>query len=130
MQFGIFTVGDVTPDPTTGRTPSEYERLEALTEELAGKVEALLAEAGIQGHVNRVGSLFNVHASPAPITDYASALAGDRALVHELFLAALNHGVVFTGRGMGCLSTPMTSVEVDAFVDALREGLADLGLMR
>jgi hypothetical protein len=23
MQFGIFTVGDVTPDPTTGRTPTE-----------------------------------------------------------------------------------------------------------
>jgi alkanesulfonate monooxygenase SsuD/methylene tetrahydromethanopterin reductase-like flavin-dependent oxidoreductase (luciferase family) len=25
-QFGIFTVGDVTPDPTTGRTPTERER--------------------------------------------------------------------------------------------------------
>ena len=24
MQFGIFTVGDVTPDPTNGRTPSEH----------------------------------------------------------------------------------------------------------
>ena len=23
MQFGIFTVGDVTPDPTTGRAPTE-----------------------------------------------------------------------------------------------------------
>ncbi|MEV0404874.1 LLM class flavin-dependent oxidoreductase [Actinoallomurus sp. NPDC050550] len=30
MQFGIFTVGDVTPDPTTGRTPSEHERIEAM----------------------------------------------------------------------------------------------------
>jgi putative FMN-dependent luciferase-like monooxygenase len=27
MQFGIFTVGDVTPDPTTGRTPTEHERI-------------------------------------------------------------------------------------------------------
>src|SRR5699024_6275983 len=26
-QFGIFTVGDVTADPTTGRTPSEHERI-------------------------------------------------------------------------------------------------------
>ena len=25
MQFGIFTVGDVTPDPTTGRVPTEHE---------------------------------------------------------------------------------------------------------
>jgi len=31
VQFGIFTVGDVTPDPTTGRTPSEGERIKAMT---------------------------------------------------------------------------------------------------
>ena len=27
MQFGIFTVGDVTTDPTTGTTPTEHERI-------------------------------------------------------------------------------------------------------
>ncbi|WP_043349212.1 LLM class flavin-dependent oxidoreductase [Beutenbergia cavernae] len=30
MQFGIFTVGDVTRDPTTGRTPTEAERIDAM----------------------------------------------------------------------------------------------------
>jgi putative FMN-dependent luciferase-like monooxygenase len=30
MQFGVFSVGDVTPDPTTGRTPTEAERIEAM----------------------------------------------------------------------------------------------------
>src|SRR5687768_438769 len=30
MQFGIFSVGDVTADPTTGRTPSEHERIQAM----------------------------------------------------------------------------------------------------
>src|SRR3954463_187749 len=30
MQFGIFTVGDVTTDPTTGRTPTEAERIKAM----------------------------------------------------------------------------------------------------
>jgi putative FMN-dependent luciferase-like monooxygenase len=38
MQFGIFTVGDVTADPTTGRTPSEHERITA-TVEIAKKAE-------------------------------------------------------------------------------------------
>lgn len=28
MQFGIFSVGDITTDPTTGRTPSDAERLQ------------------------------------------------------------------------------------------------------
>ncbi|NUP53521.1 MAG: LLM class flavin-dependent oxidoreductase [Catenulispora sp.] len=30
MQFGVFTVGDVTPDPVTGRAPSERERIKAM----------------------------------------------------------------------------------------------------
>src|SRR5215213_9166162 len=30
MQFGIFSVSDITPDPTTGRTPTEAERLKAV----------------------------------------------------------------------------------------------------
>ncbi len=29
MQFGIFTVSDITEDPTTGRTPTEKERIDA-----------------------------------------------------------------------------------------------------
>ena len=37
MQFGIFTVGDVTTDPTTGRTPSEHERIRATVEREAAK---------------------------------------------------------------------------------------------
>jgi putative FMN-dependent luciferase-like monooxygenase len=30
MQFGIFSVGDITRDPLTGRTPSEAERIQAV----------------------------------------------------------------------------------------------------
>src|SRR5687768_6912904 len=30
MQFGIFSVGDVTPDPTTGRTLTDAERVQAM----------------------------------------------------------------------------------------------------
>ncbi|GAA3172041.1 LLM class flavin-dependent oxidoreductase [Nonomuraea roseoviolacea] len=30
MQFGVFSVGDVTMDPTTGRTPTEGERIKAM----------------------------------------------------------------------------------------------------
>lgn len=38
MQFGIFTIGDVTTDPTNGRTPTEHERIMA-TVEIAKKAE-------------------------------------------------------------------------------------------
>ena len=38
MQFGVFSVGDVTPDPTTGRAPTEAERIQAMVT-IALKVE-------------------------------------------------------------------------------------------
>ena len=40
IQLGIFTVGDVTMDPTTGRTPTEHERIKA-TVEIAKKAEEI-----------------------------------------------------------------------------------------
>jgi putative FMN-dependent luciferase-like monooxygenase len=40
MQFGVFTVGDVTPDPTTGRTPTEAERIQAMVA-IAEKAEGV-----------------------------------------------------------------------------------------
>jgi putative FMN-dependent luciferase-like monooxygenase len=40
MQFGIFTVGDVTTDPTTGTTPTEHERIKA-TVAIAKKAEEI-----------------------------------------------------------------------------------------
>lgn len=38
MQFGIFTIGDVTTDPTNGQTPTEHERIKA-TLAIARKAE-------------------------------------------------------------------------------------------
>ena len=38
MQFGIFSVSDITRDPTTGYTPSEAERIDAIVK-IAQKTE-------------------------------------------------------------------------------------------
>lgn len=38
MQFGVFTVGDETPDPPRGRAPSEAQRIAAMVA-IAGKTE-------------------------------------------------------------------------------------------
>ncbi len=48
MQFGIFTVGDVTADPTTGRTPTEAERLKAMIA-IALKAEEVGLDVFAQG---------------------------------------------------------------------------------
>ncbi|HSI98387.1 MAG TPA: hypothetical protein VK926_08490 [Gaiellaceae bacterium] len=77
--------------------------------------------------VNQIGSLFNLHLAKGPVRDPADVRAADTALLRDLHLAMLGHGILFTERGMGCISTPMTSAEIDAFVDAARHGLHELG---
>jgi glutamate-1-semialdehyde 2,1-aminomutase len=120
MAAGLATLAELTPD--------RYDQLEALGAELKTKLDALFASLGLAAQVTQVGSLFNIHLTDQAITDSAAANTSDRALVHELYVAMLNHGVAFTGRGMGCLSTPMGRAEIDAFVEAARLGLADLGV--
>ena len=48
MQFGIFTVGDVTTDPTTGQTPTENERIKAMLT-IAQKAEEVGLDVFAQG---------------------------------------------------------------------------------
>ncbi|MFC4784988.1 LLM class flavin-dependent oxidoreductase [Nocardioides sp. MAHUQ-72] len=69
MQFGIFTVGDVTTDPTTGRTPTEHERIKN-TVTIAKKAE----EVGLD--VVAVGQHHNppfVASSPTTTMAYIAA---------------------------------------------------------
>ncbi|MEU1205593.1 LLM class flavin-dependent oxidoreductase [Nocardia sp. NPDC005825] len=69
MQFGIFSVGDVTMDPTTGRTPSEAERIQAMVQ-IALKAE----EVGLD--VFATGEHHNppfVPSSPTTMLGYVAA---------------------------------------------------------
>ena len=53
MQFGIFTVGDLTQDPVTGRTPTEHERIKAMVT-IAQKAEEIGMDVFATGeHHNR-----------------------------------------------------------------------------
>ncbi|MCP2315372.1 putative luciferase-like monooxygenase, FMN-dependent, CE1758 family [Nocardia amikacinitolerans] len=69
MQFGIFTVGDVTADPTNGRTPSEAERIKAMVT-IAQKAE----EVGLD--VFATGEHHNPPFVPSSPTSMLGYLAG------------------------------------------------------
>ncbi|MCK9496632.1 MAG: LLM class flavin-dependent oxidoreductase [Dehalococcoidia bacterium] len=70
MQFGVFSVGDVTVDPTTGRAPTEAERIQAVVA-IAQKAE----EVGLD--VFATGEHHNppfVPSSPTTLLGYIAAL--------------------------------------------------------
>lgn len=69
MQFGIFSVGDVTPDPTTGRTPTEAERIQSMV-----AIALAAEEAGLD--VFAMGEHHNppfVPSSPTTMLGYIAA---------------------------------------------------------
>jgi len=69
MQFGIFSVGDVTTDPTTGKTPSEAERIQAMV-----KIATHAEEVGLD--VFATGEHHNepfVPSSPTTMLGYIAA---------------------------------------------------------
>jgi glutamate-1-semialdehyde 2,1-aminomutase len=103
MTAGLATLAEMTTE--------RYDELEALTLELSEKLTQLFAARNAAASVTRAGSLFNLHFD-------------DPAAMRELHLALLNHGILLTPRGMGCLSIPMASAEIDTFVEAVGLGLA------
>lgn len=69
MQFGIFTVGDVTVDPTNGTEPSEHERIKAMVA-IAKKAEEVGMDVFATGeHHNRPF----VPSSPTTMLGYIAA---------------------------------------------------------
>jgi glutamate-1-semialdehyde 2,1-aminomutase len=97
MAAGLATLEELTPD--------RYDALEALTAELVSAVDDRT-----DATATAVGSLFRIDLPDA------SQLPG-------LHTGLLANGVLMTPRGMGCLSTPMTSAEMDVFVEALNASL-------
>jgi glutamate-1-semialdehyde 2,1-aminomutase len=100
-------------------TPALYERLNGLGEELRQRLRGLCGRYRVPVQVTGEGSLFGIHWSAEPVTDYRSAQRADKSLAYKFFLHALNHGIFFTTRGGGCLSIPMTEAELGAFLDVL-----------
>jgi glutamate-1-semialdehyde 2,1-aminomutase len=75
------------------QAPGTYERLEGIGRQLE---EGLLAEAkaaGVPVTLNRVGSMFTVFFTDAPVYDYASAKKADTARFGKFFHAMLHEGV-------------------------------------
>ncbi|MGH7335096.1 MAG: aspartate aminotransferase family protein [Candidatus Rokuibacteriota bacterium] len=96
-----------------------YARLDEMGEKLRGGFRACLERAGVPGAITGVGSLFRIHPSGVMFVDYRSALADDaeRNRLDQLQRALLDHGVLISPTGLGCLSTVVTEAEIEYFLE-------------
>lgn len=112
MQFGIFTVGDVTQDPTDGTTPTENARLKALVE-IARKTEEVGLDVFASGQQ---------HNPPFVTTSPTTLMA---------YMAAQTERIVFsTAIAQITTNDPVKLAEDYAVLQHLSDGRVDLMLGR
>lgn len=110
-------------------TPSEIERIDALTVRLHQGIQAAAESVSIRENTTRAGSLLYLHWSEKPIVSASDVVswkkrAGDLPrLVH---MEMLNRGVFTANRGLMNVSTAMTEDEIDAVVHAFAGTLSRL----
>jgi len=112
MQFGIFSVSDITRDPVSGETPSEAERIDAITQ-IAQKTE----EVGLD-----VFAIGEHHNPPFFSSSPATLLAYIAATTRKL--------IVTTSTTLITTNDPVRIAEEYAMLQHLSKGRMDLMLGR
>jgi putative FMN-dependent luciferase-like monooxygenase len=112
MQFGIFSVGDVTTDPTTGRTPSEAERIKSMVT-IALKAEEVGLDVFATGE----------HHNPPFVPSSPTTMLG--------FIAAQTSKIILsTSTTLITTNDPVKIAEDFAMLQHLADGRVDLMMGR
>jgi putative FMN-dependent luciferase-like monooxygenase len=112
MQFGIFTVGNITPDPATGSAPSEHERIKAMVA-MAVKAEEIGLDVFATGE----------HHNPPFVPSSPTTLLGYIAARTERLLLSTSTTLITT-------NDPVKIAEDFAMLQHLADGRVDLMLGR
>src|ERR671923_2682056 len=112
MQFGVFTVGDVTPDPTNGRVPSEHERIKAMIA-IALKAEEVGLDVFATGE----------HHNPPFVPSSPTTMLGYIAAQTEQLILSTSTTLITT-------NDPVKIAEDFAMLQHLADGRVDLMLGR
>jgi glutamate-1-semialdehyde 2,1-aminomutase len=117
MAAGVAAMKELTPDV--------YQDLNRRGARVKDQLSEVFSSHGVPAQVNGVGSLFAIHFTQTPVTDYRSKATSDDRMTRDLFLGLVNHGVLLAPRAMGALSTPMGEEEIQAFIDAVDAVVAE-----
>lgn len=129
--------GTFTANPVTMRaglaamqalTPQGFAHLDRIGQIMRDGINAALRDVKLEGQCVGLGSLFKVHFTARPITDYRSIYPGaeERRKLDGFHKGLLERGVLAASYGLFALSTPMTDDDVAAILAAIRETLADI----
>jgi len=118
----------VSNEAQTGAPLGVYGVLSELTKRLTDGLLALARQAEIDIQLNRLGSMFTLFFTDAPVTDYASAKRADADRYARFFRAMLERGIYLPpSQFEACfLSLAHLEAEVEETLAAAKEALAEL----
>jgi len=111
MAAGLASMGLVTPEA--------YARLDDLGAKLRASLDDCFKQAGVPGRVTGLGSLFRLHPMDRELADYRSTRStpDEAERLVRLVRRLMEHGVLMSVTGLGCLSTPMGDAELESLVE-------------
>jgi glutamate-1-semialdehyde 2,1-aminomutase len=117
MRAGLVTMQKLTPDM--------FDHLNHLGAYIRANLAEALQEAGINGQVTGLGSLFGVHFHARPLDDYWSwyGNADERSFRGDVYQNLLDEGYMVAPAMTGCVSSLMTEDHANALVNAFSAAL-------
>jgi glutamate-1-semialdehyde 2,1-aminomutase len=108
-------------------TKEALDRINALGDMLADKLQRMLASLKIKAQITGYGSLRQIHFTPEPVTHAEiSLIKQERSILSLFHLAMMNRDIFIPRRGMYNISMPMTEAEINRAVDATGDALSEL----
>lgn len=109
-------------------TRESFVHLDRLGTLLRDGVAASFDKHGLAGQCVGLGSLFKVHFTAHPVTDYRSVYPGqsERRKLDAFHKGLLGRGVLSASYGLFALSTPMTEEDARAILRAIDDTLGDI----
>jgi len=100
-------------------TPETFGRLDELGAKLRASLDACFTQAGVSGRVTGMGSLFRLHPMDRELVDYRSTRTTpeEAERLVRIVRRLMEHGVLMSVTGLGCLSTPMADAELEGLVE-------------
>ncbi len=110
-------------------TPAAYGKLDDLGAKLRASLDDCFARARVPGRVAGMGSLFRLHPMDRELIDYRSArpTPEESERLHGIVRRLMEHGVLVSMTGVGCLSMPMSDAELDGLIETFATVLDTVG---
>jgi len=110
-------------------TPQVHDHLDNLGDYMRDGINNLAQKHDIPLQATGVSQFTGIHWTPTTVVDYPSFLASDRSVINNIMYALAVHGVLGTPMGQFLCTSPMTTADIDFFLEGLEQSLGDIDLI-